>query len=159
MGGPRRSYAISGGKSHTKWDFFKNLFTNLWEWEYYTIAGGEPAAHHYQLATVGLAPEPTEANLNTLTQTLKQQGVDALVSIDGSPAGSYTGWQVIEPLLAKGILETHPDHPYYTLIEWQTQYAYRVFAGDFSSRAEFERARRESKTEYPIQLHLYYLKP
>ena len=140
-------------------DFWHLVSNYALEWEYYTTAGGEPAAHRYQLATVGLVPEPTEANLNALIQTLKQQGVNALVSIDGSPAGSYTGWQVIEPLLARGILETHPDHPYYTLIEWQTSYTYRVFAGDFSSRAEFEQARRESKTEYPIQLHLYYLKP
>jgi hypothetical protein len=79
--------------------------------------------------------------------------------MDGSPAGQYTGWQVIEPLLAKGELETHPDHPRYTLIEWQAAYVDKVFAGDFSSRAEFERARRESKTEFPIQLHLYYLRP
>jgi hypothetical protein len=82
-----------------------------------------------------------------------------LVSLDGSPAGQYTGWQVIEPLLAKGELETHPDHPRYTLIEWQAAYVDKVFAGDFSSRAEFERARRESRSEFPIQIHLYYLKP
>jgi len=128
------------------------------EWEYYSGASGEPAAFDYYVATMALAPEPTEANLNVLTQSLRQQGIRALVSIDGSPAGQYTGWQVIEPLLAKGELETHPDHPRYTLIEWPSPYVDKVFAGDFSSRAEFEQARRASKTEYPIQLHLYYLK-
>ena len=129
------------------------------EWEYYTDAGGEPVAYSYQIATASLAPEPTEMNLNALTQTLRQQGPSALVSIDGSPAGSYTGWQVVEPLLARAELEAHPDHPYYTLIEWPVSYANKVFAGDFSGREEFERARRESKVEFPIQLHLYYLKP
>jgi len=129
------------------------------EWEYYSGTGGEPAAFDYHVATMALAPEPTETNLTVLTQSLRQQGIRALVSMDGSPAGQYTGWQVIEPLLAKGELETHPDHPRYTLIEWQAAYVDKVFAGDFSSRAEFERARRESKTEFPIQLHLYYLRP
>jgi len=129
------------------------------EWEYYTSVGGEPAAFDYQIATVGLAPEPTEANLNALTQALRQQGPSALVSIDGSPAGSYTGWQVIEPLLARGELETHPDHPYYVLVDWPVSYAYKVFAGEFAGRDELELARRGSKVEFPIQIHLYYLEP
>jgi hypothetical protein len=128
------------------------------EWEYYSGASGEPAVFDYDVATMALAPEPTEANLDALTESLARQGIRALVSMDGSPAGQYTGWQVIEPLLAKGVLETHPDHPRYTLIEWSSPYVDKVFAGDFSSRAGFEQARRESKTEFPIQLHLYYLK-
>jgi len=128
------------------------------EWEYYSNASSEPAAFDYGVATMALAPEPTEANLNALTESLARQGISALVSIDGSPAGQYTGWQVIEPLLAKGELETHPDHPRYALVEWASPYVDQVFAGDFSSRAAFEQARRESKTEFPIQLHLYYLK-
>jgi hypothetical protein len=128
------------------------------EWEYYSNASGEPAAFDYGVATTALAPEPTEANLSALTESLARQGITALVSIDGSPAGPYTGWQVIEPLLSKGELETHPDHPRYTLIEWASLYVDQVFAGDFSSQAAFEQARRESKTEFPIQLHLYYLK-
>jgi|GEM_PF-2558850 len=128
------------------------------EWEYYVSAGGDPAAHDFRTATVSLASEPTETNLRALTQMLRQRGASALVSIDGSPAGSYTGWQVIEPLLARGELEAHPDHPYYTLIEWPSAYAYKVFAGDFTPE-ELERARRENKVEFPIQIHLYYLKP
>jgi len=129
------------------------------EWEYYTSVGGEPAAFDYQIATASLAPEPTEANLNALTQALRRQGPSALVSIDGSPAGSYTGWQVIEPLLARGELETHPDHPYYVLVDWPVSYAYKVFAGEFAGRDELELARRGSKVEFPIQIHLYYLEP
>jgi len=108
---------------------------------------------------MGLAPEPSEANLGALTRTLREQGVGALVSIDGSPAGQVSGWQVIEPLLNKGALDTHPEHPVYTLFEWRADYVDRVFAGNFASRAEFERVRRGSKTEFPIQLHLYYRKP
>lgn len=129
------------------------------EWEYYADAGGDPAACDFRIATVSLAPEPTEANLRALTQMLRQRGASALVSIDGSPAGSYTGWQVVEPLLVRGELEAHPDHPYYTLIEWPSAYAYKVFAGDFSTREELEQARRKNKVEFPIQIHLYFLKP
>lgn len=129
------------------------------EWEYYTAAASPLATFDDRLVTVSLAPEPTDANLNALTLALKQQGVRALVSIDGSPAGSYTGWQVIEPLLAKGELDTHPEHPTYTLFAWQSGYIDRVFAGDFASRDEFELARRANKVEFPIQIHLYFLKP
>jgi hypothetical protein len=129
------------------------------EWEYYANSGGEPAAYNYQISTVSLAPEPTSSNLNALVQRLRQHGPYALISIDGSPAGNYTGWQVIEPLLVRGELETHPDHPFYMITEWPAPYVDKVFASDFSSRDEFEKARRESKVEYPIQIHLYYLKP
>jgi hypothetical protein len=80
------------------------------------------------------------------------------VSIDGSPAGRYTGWQVIEPLWAEGVIEELPVHPTYILVEWETDYRGRVFAGAFASAAELQQARRESRNEFTIQLHLYYLR-
>jgi hypothetical protein len=84
--------------------------------------------------------------------------VGALVSIDGSPAGDYTGWQVIEPLWARGEVEWLASSEPYTLVTWPSGYEERVFAGDFASREGFEQARRESRHEFEIRLHLYSMR-
>ncbi len=136
------------------WHLFSNYAL---EWEYYDSTDGEPAAYDYQISAAGSAPEPTPDNLDRWVRRLREEGMSVVVSIDGSPAGSFTGWQVIEPLWTRGAVELITSSPRYTLIEWPDTYVDRVFAGDFAGPAELEAARKESRTEFTIQLHLYAL--
>jgi len=124
-------------------------------WEYYVQSSHTAATYDFQLASGGLVPEPTPENLDRLMQALRSQGVGVLVSIDGSPAGTYTGWQAIEPLWARGEIEWLASSERYTLVAWPYRYLDRVFAGDFESREEFEAVRQESRGKFQIQLHLY----
>lgn len=137
---------------------FWHLFSHYaLEWEYYLDAGGEPAEHDYQLVTASPAPEPTPENLGAWPQALRDQSITMIVSVDGSPAGSITGWQVMEPLWARGVVERVAASPPYTLVEWPDIYVARVLAGDFSGPEALAAARRESRTEFTIQLYLYAL--
>ena len=136
-----------------------HLFSNYpLAWEYYVGRDEDPAAYHYQLATADYAPPPTPANLDRLVERLQAQGTSVLVSIDGSPAGDYTGWQVVEPLITRGRLEMLAASPQYVLFEWSSDYESRVFAGEFATAAELEQARQRGLTLFTIQLHLYRLK-
>ena len=136
-----------------------HLFSNYpLAWEYYVGRDEDPAAYHYQLATADYAPPPTPTNLDRLLERLQTQGTSVLVSIDGSPAGDYTGWQVVEPLITRGRLEMLAASPQYVLFEWSSDYESRVFAGEFATAAELEQARQRGLTLFTIQLHLYRLK-
>jgi len=125
-------------------------------WDYYSLTGGSPAEYHYQLASGGLAPEPTPEQLEALATRLTQMAPSAIVSIDGAPAGNYTSWQVVEPLLARGDLETYPDEPTFTILQWPATYWERVMAGDFADWAEFTQVRQAQRAEFSITLHLYF---
>jgi hypothetical protein len=124
-------------------------------WEYYAESGSMLATVDFHLTSAGMAVEPTPGNLDRLMQTLAAEGVGVLVSVDGSPAGDYTGWQVIEPLWARGDVEWVASSEPYTLVAWPETYKDRVYGGAFASQAEFEAVRRESRGEFQIQLHLY----
>jgi hypothetical protein len=127
-------------------------------WDYIEECGGDPADYAYQWAAAGYAPEPTPENLERFTLMLRKQGLDALVSIDGSPSGDYTGWQVVEPLWREGKIELIADSPPYTLLEWSSEYQSRVFAGAFVDLDEWQRARLAGRVEFTITLHLYALR-
>jgi 4-amino-4-deoxy-L-arabinose transferase-like glycosyltransferase len=124
-------------------------------WEYYAESARLPATVDFHLTAAGMAAEPTLENLDRLLQSVVSQGAGILVSIDGSPAGAYTGWQVIEPLWARGDVEWIASSEPYTLVAWPESYKDRVYGGDFASAAEFEAVRRANRGEFQIQLHLY----
>jgi hypothetical protein len=127
-------------------------------WEYYAAHGGDPASHRYQLATAGAAPEPNPDELDQLLQSLQANGVGALVSIDGSPAGKYSGWQVIEPLWAGGRVELLADSEPYDMVVWPDDYKDRVFAGDFNDPESWRQAHDAQRAAFSIRLHLYALR-
>jgi hypothetical protein len=124
-------------------------------WEYYTESARLPATVDFYLTAAGMVAEPIPGNLDRLLQSAVSQGAGILVSIDGSPAGAYTGWQAIEPLWARGDVEWVASSEPYTLVAWPETYKDRVYGGDFASATEFEAVRRASRGEFQIQLHLY----
>jgi hypothetical protein len=128
------------------------------EWEYFAMRGGDPAQYSYQLASGGLAPEPTPANLEALLARLDEMAPAALISIDGSPAGSYTGWHVVEPLLAQGKLETYPQDFHQAMEQWPASYWDAVLAGNLNSADELQQARQASLFVIDVTIHVYYLR-
>jgi hypothetical protein len=78
-----------------------------------------------------------------------------LVSIDGSPAGSYTGWQVVEPLWARGDVEWVASSEQLAVVAWSDAYEERALAGSFWDWVDLEAARSEGLEKYSIQVHLY----
>lgn len=125
------------------------------QWSYHTAGGNGSMVGHDQWATASLAPKPTRANLAQLAIQLQQQGTQILVSIDGSPAGDYTGWAVVEPLLAQGILTPVASSPHYTLHVWSDTYRDQILAGAFANETDWQAARAEGRAQFSIQLHLY----
>jgi hypothetical protein len=124
-------------------------------WEYYSSSGVSPEGDVYQLAAAGLAPEPTPGDLDEFMRELRERDVGVLVSVDGSPAGSYTGWQVVQPLWARGDLEWMASSEPFTVASWSDEYGERVLIGDFRNWQELEAVRREGLEAYSVQLHLY----
>lgn len=125
------------------------------QWQHYQNQGLPNIPLDFTIARTQLAPEPTPANLERLLATWQSQGIDYVVSIDGSPAGLYTGWAVVEPLVNQGYLELVDSSDLLTLRNWDAHYRERVIAADFASRAEWEQFRQERPGTYEIRLHLY----
>lgn len=124
-------------------------------WTGYTTAGGTIGPDFQRRVTTLLAPEPTAANLEQLVNRLRQQNIEIIVTIDGSPAGDYSGWMVMEPLLARGMIELLATSPVYTLNRWADSYREQLLAGAFASESDLQEARRQMRGDFNIQLHLY----
>jgi hypothetical protein len=148
---------------HTLARGIRPLMLNSWHafnqyslaWEYYSAQGGAAVVDTFELAAAAFAPEPTPANLDRLLQTLAAEGVGALVSIDGSPAGSFTSWQTVDALQKRGEAELVASSDSYAFVAWSDQYRARVFAGSFRNQAEFDAARLSGRGEFQIRLHVY----
>ena len=108
-------------------------------------------------AQSGLAPEPTPANLAHLRQQWQADGIDYLLTIDGSPAGAHTGWAIAEPLLTQGYLQPVASSGPITLRNWDAAYRERVLAANFTSPAEWLVWQQAHHNRYEIRLHLYRL--
>jgi hypothetical protein len=134
------------------WHLF-NVYSLQWQ---HLASQGYPATP-LDLSRVrgGPAPEPTAANLEQLLVRWQAQGIDYVLSIDGSPAGSYAGWAVVEPLLGQGHLQPVASSDSLTLRNWDEQYRERVLAADFAGRDEWAQWERQRRGEYEIRLHLY----
>jgi hypothetical protein len=163
---PDTSRAYRFVVAHTLESGMRPYIMNFWHlfsqygvlWEYIERHGGDPADYEYRWVAAGYAPKPTPKNLQQFTTRLRRRGLDTLVSIDGSPAGSYTGWQVVKPLWDKGEIDLLADSPPYTLLDWSPEYQSRVFAGAFADLDEWQRARQAGRVEFTITLHLYVLR-
>ncbi len=148
---------------HTLDEGIKPYIINYWHrfnhygllWEYYAVAGMPRAGDLYRMAASGLAPKPTPENLSRLIRELREQNVGMLVSIDGSPAGDYTGWQVVEPLWARGDVDWVASSEPFTIVTWSSAYEERALTGDFQGQADLEASQRGGRREFSIRLHLY----
>jgi 4-amino-4-deoxy-L-arabinose transferase-like glycosyltransferase len=125
------------------------------QWHYLAGQGFPAAPLAWRQAQSGPAPEPTPANLAQLVAQWRAQNIDYVVSIDGSPAGSYTGWAVVEPLLNQGRLQPLGSSGSLTLRDWDNTYRERVLAAAFADRAEWAAWQQERRGDYQIRLHLY----
>jgi hypothetical protein len=124
-------------------------------WTSDTTTGPAVGLDSRRQVTAILAPEPTAANLDEMVDRLRQQNIDIIVSIDGSPAGNYSGWMVVEPLLALGVVEPLATSPVYTLNRWADSYREQVLAGAFADESALQETRRQMRGDFNIQLHLY----
>ncbi len=124
-------------------------------WQYYSAQGTDARVTTFELAGTGFAPEPTPENLDRLLKSLAEQRVGVLVSVDGSPAGSYTGWQTVEALHVRGDVEPIGSSDPYVFAAWSNDYRDRVLAGDLRDRAELDMVRRSGRREFEVNLHLY----
>lgn len=127
------------------------------QWQHYVNQGLPNVSLDLTVAHSQLAPEPTPANLEALVGTWQAQDIGYVVSIDGSPAGCYTGWAVVEPLVSQGYLEHVDSSGPLTQRNWPIRYRERTIAADFASWEEWERFREEQPGTYEIRLHLYRL--
>jgi len=148
---------------HTLAQSIRPLILNSWHafnpyslaWQYYSAQGKAAVVRTYELAAADFAPVPTPENLDRLLQSLAAQGVGVLVSIDGSPAGSSTGWQIVEALRVRGDAEPIASSDRYVFVAWSNDYRDRVLAGDLRNRAELDVVRRSGRREFEARLHLY----
>jgi hypothetical protein len=125
------------------------------QWQHLAGQGYPYAPMDWTQAQSGPAPEPTPANLEQLLAQWQAADIDFVLSIDGSPAGSYTGWAVVEPLLSQGHLQPVASSGSLTLRDWDDHYRERVLAAAFTDHAEWEQLRQERRGQYEIRLHLY----
>lgn len=128
-------------------------------WEYAANRPPSPEIDQLDLASGSLAPAPTAETLKEFVANLREQGVDVLVSIDGSPAGNFTGWQVVEPLWRQGDLEWLASSEPYRIVTWSDKYQTRALGGDFRDRDDFEIAREDGLEDFEIRLHIYEVVP
>ena len=124
-------------------------------WTFYDAAPDSPLAFDSGVVSAGLVPEPTAVNQAALIARLKAQGIRYIVSIDGSPAGDYSGWAIIEPLQAQGLVTHVASSPSLT---WPVRYlAYQeaLFSGEFPDLATAVAQSTQYQSSLGLQLHLY----
>lgn len=124
-------------------------------WSHYVADPASPLAYDGGFVNASLVPDPTPENQATFIANLRAQGMRFVLSIDGSPAGDYSGWALIEPLLANGAVTPVASSPPITLTLRPLAYQEALFSGAFPDVATaVSHAPQESLT---IRLHLYHL--
>lgn len=124
-------------------------------WTYYTAAPGSLLAYDDGLVSAGLVPEPTAVNQAELIARLKAQGIRYILSIDGSPAGDYSGWAIIEPLQAQGLVAHVASSPSLTLPVRSLAYQEALLSGEFPDLATAMAQSAQYQSSLGVQLHLY----
>lgn len=138
---PNTHAALAFALEHSLIGGSRPLLVNGWyqlnaqalSWEYYTRFGGTPAGDRYQLAVQAEFDEAGDAARQTLLDGLAAQQAARVITIDGSPAGAVTGWQLVEPLIASGALTLVAQSPAYTLTVWPRELQERLLAGEVTS--------------------------
>jgi hypothetical protein len=143
-----------GDKPHILNDWHRfNQFGLMWE--YFANQLPPLEIDSLDLASGSLAPAPGEEDLREFIRDLREPDVGLLVSVDGSPAGTFTGWQAVEPLWDQGELEWLDSSEPYQIVTWSDKYQARALGGDFRDRDDFESARDDGLEDFEIRLHIY----
>jgi hypothetical protein len=119
-------------------------------WAYYERYGGRPSADGYRLVTQSQADVDEAAARHELLDSLLESGEGVLITIDGSPAGSVTGWAVAEPALAEGWLAPIAQSEPFTLYVWPRETQERLLAGSLVSAGE--------PITFTVRLNVYELR-
>lgn len=128
------------------------------QWSFYTTHPHSQLAYDEGWVTTRLAPEPTPENLERLLNEWKAQGITIILSIDGSPAGAYSGWAVVEPLLAQGAIEPLVSSEPLTIPTQSFALQEALLAGEIGSEAELKTAVEKATGSLALQLHLYRIR-
>jgi hypothetical protein len=124
-------------------------------WSYYEAVPDSPLAYDDGFISAGLVPEPTPANQAALIAQLRAHGIDTILSIDGSPAGDYSGWSIIEPLQAQGQVVHVASSPIYTVPASSFAYQEALLSGEFADPATAVTSAVDYRGSLTLQLHLY----
>lgn len=124
-------------------------------WTYYEDNPYSSLAYDAGFVSAGLVPEPTPANQAMLLTQLRAQGITMIASIDGSPAGSYSGWSIIEPLQAQGQVIHVASSPVYLLPTLSFMYQEALLAGAFPNPETAVAQADTYRGSLALQVHLY----
>ena len=124
-------------------------------WSFYTEHPQSKLAYDEAWVTTRLVPEPTPENIETLLNEWKAQGISTILSIDGSPAGAYAGWALVEPLLAQGAIEPLASSEPLLLPTKSFALQEALLSGEIGSEAELKTAVAAASGSLAVQLHLY----
>ncbi len=105
-------------------------------WAYYERYGGIPARDGYRLVGQSQIDSADDRARRALFDDLVDSDEEVLITIDGSPAGSVTGWAVAEPEVADGRLKPLAQSEPLTLYVWPRETQERLFAGSLVSAGE-----------------------
>lgn len=100
-------------------------------WTYYDVDPNSALTYNAGLVAAGLVPEPTPANQDAFIADLRQRRIRYVATIDGSPAGNYTGWAMMEPLVARGLVMHVDSSPTFILPIRSFAYQEALFSGEF----------------------------
>jgi hypothetical protein len=128
------------------------------QWSFYTTHPHSKLAYDEEWVTTRLAPEPTPENLAALLEEWKAQGITTILSIDGSPAGAYSGWTVVEPLLAQGAIEPLVSSEPLTIPTQSFALQEALLSGEIGNETELKTAVAEASGSLTLQLHLYRIR-
>lgn len=124
-------------------------------WTYYDEVPDSLLAYDAGRVAAGLVPEPTPANQDALVAALRQQRIRYVATIDGSPAGNYTGWALAEPLVARGLLRPVGSSPPLTLPVRSLAYQEALFSGAYPDLVTAVAQSSAYQSNLTLQLHLY----
>jgi hypothetical protein len=124
-------------------------------WSYYAANPASPLAYDDGFVSATLVAEPTPENQAALLADLRARGVRTILSIDGSPSGDYSGWAMLEPLLASGAATPIASSPPITLPLRSLAYQEALYSGEFRDR-ETAVAHTPQET-LTLRLHLYQI--
>ncbi len=126
-------------------------------WTFYEAVPDSSLAYDDGFISAGLAPEPTPANQAAFIAQLRAQDIDTILSIDGSPAGDYSGWSIIEPLQAQGQVVHMASSPIYTLSTLSFAYQEALLSGEFTNPATAVTSAADYRSSLTLQSHLYHI--
>ncbi len=124
-------------------------------WTYYDVAPDSPLAYDDGRLAAGLVPEPTTANQDAFVAMLRAQGLRYVATIDGSPAGDYTGWAMLEPLVARGLMEHVASSPPVNVPVLTFDYQEALLRGAYADEATAVAQSANFRDEITLQVHLY----